>query len=167
MERACTFLSRTLPLGQRAYTIYCFWILDAKVAPPPHATWHVRRVGLPPALKALTCRLGAPAHPWNERAFSYPGRCRSGNAPTLYNAFWILDAKVARPPHATWYVRRVSSLPASQALTCRLGAPAHLCALRKNTDSVTDYPPSQASPLGTPPFPRDPIGNPPPSQGVV
>ena len=54
-------------------------------------------------------------------------RCRWGNAPTLYNAFWILDAKVARPPHATWYVRRVSSLPALQALTCRLGAPAHLC----------------------------------------
>ena len=54
------------------------------LAPPPHATWYVRRVGLPPALKALTCRLGAPAHPWNERAFSYPGRCRSGNAPTLY-----------------------------------------------------------------------------------
>ena len=80
MERACIFLSRTLPLRQRAYTIYCFWILDAKVAPPPHATWYVRRVCLPPALKALTCRLGAPAHPWNERAFSYPGRCRSGNA---------------------------------------------------------------------------------------
>ena len=50
-----------------------------------------------------------------------------GNTPTLYNAFWILDAKVARPPHATWYVHRVSSLPALQALTCRLGAPAHLC----------------------------------------
>ena len=47
--------------------------------------------------------------------------------PTLYNAFWILDAKVARPPHATWYVRRVSLPPALQALTCRLGAPAHLC----------------------------------------
>ena len=125
MERVCTFLSRLLPLGQRTYTIYCFWILDAKVALPPHATWHARRVGLPPALKALTCRLGAPAHPWNERAFSYPGRFRSGNAPTLYNAFWILDAKVARPPHATWYVRRVSLPPALQALTCRLGAPAH------------------------------------------
>ena len=40
---------------------------------------------------------------------------------------WILDAKVARPPHATWYVRRVSSLPALQALTWRIGAPAHLC----------------------------------------
>ena len=62
-----------------------------------------------------------------ERAFSYPGRFRSGNTPTLYNAFWILDAKVARPPHATWYVRRVSLPPALQALTCRLGAPAHLC----------------------------------------
>ena len=97
------------------------------MARPPHATWYVRRVSLPPALQALTCRLGAPAHPWNERAFSYPGRCRSGNAPTLYNDFWILDAKVARPPRATWYVRRVSLPPALQALTCRLGAPAHLC----------------------------------------
>ena len=97
------------------------------MARPSHATWYVRRVSLPPALQALTCRLGAPAHPWKERAFSYPGRCRSGNAPTLYNAFWILDAKVARPPHATWYVRRVSLPPALQALTCRLGAPAHLC----------------------------------------
>ena len=34
---------------------------------------------------------------------------------------------MARPPHATWYVHRVSSLPALQALTCRLGAPSHLC----------------------------------------
>ena len=50
------------------------------MARPPHATWYVRRVSLPPALQALTCRLGAPAHPWKERAFSYPGRCRSGNA---------------------------------------------------------------------------------------
>ena len=97
------------------------------MARPPHATWHVRRVSSPPALQALTCRLGAGARLCNERAFSYPGRFRSGNAPTLYNAFWILDAKVARPPHATWYVRRVSSLPALQALTCRLGAAAHLC----------------------------------------
>ena len=63
----------------------------------------------------------------DERAFSYQGRFRSGNAPTLYNAFWILDDKVARPPHATWYVRRVSSLPALQALTGWLGAGARLC----------------------------------------
>ena len=54
--------------------ILFFWILDAKVALPPHATWHVRRVGLPPALKALTCRLGAPAHTWKERAFSFLSR---------------------------------------------------------------------------------------------
>ena len=53
-----------------------FWILDAKVARPPHATWYVRRVSLPPALQALTCRLGAPAHLCDERAFSYPGRFR-------------------------------------------------------------------------------------------
>ena len=68
-----------------------------------------------------------PAHLCDERAFSYPRRFCWGNAPTLYNAFWILDAKVARPPHATWYVRRVSLPPALQALTCRLGAPAHPC----------------------------------------
>ena len=97
------------------------------MARPPHATWYVRRVSSLPALQALTCRLGAGAHLCDERAFSYPGRFRWGNAPTLYNAFWILDAKVARPPHATWYVRRVSLPPALQALTCRLGAPAHLC----------------------------------------
>ena len=70
------------------YTIYIvFWILDAKVGRPPHATWYARRVSLLPTLHALTCRLGAPAHPWNVRAFSYPGRCRSGDAPTLYNVF--------------------------------------------------------------------------------
>ena len=44
------------------------------MARPPHATWYVRRVSLPPALQALTCRLGAPAHLCDERAFSYPGR---------------------------------------------------------------------------------------------
>ena len=87
MERACIFLSRMLPLGQHTYTIYCFWILDAKVAPPPHATWYVRRVSLPPALKALTCRLGAPAHPWNERAFSYPGRFRLGEGSHFFPKF--------------------------------------------------------------------------------
>ena len=59
-------------------------MLDAKEARPPHATLYVRRVSVPPALQALTCRLGAPARPCNERAFSYPGRCRSGNAPTRY-----------------------------------------------------------------------------------
>ena len=65
------------------------------MARPPHATWYVRRVSLPPALQALTCRLGAPAHLCDEHAFSYPGRFRWGNAPTLYNAFWILDATTA------------------------------------------------------------------------
>ena len=39
------------------------------MARPPHATWYVRRVSLPPALQALTCRLGAPAHLCDERAF--------------------------------------------------------------------------------------------------
>ena len=31
-----------------------FLILDAEVAPPAHATWHVRRVSSPPAFQALT-----------------------------------------------------------------------------------------------------------------
>ena len=31
------------------------------MARPPHATWYVHRVSLPPALQALTCRLGVPA----------------------------------------------------------------------------------------------------------
>ena len=98
------------------------------MARPPHATWYVRRVSSLPALQALTCRVGAGARLCDERAFSYPGRFRSGNAPTTYIMFFgSFDAKVARPPHATWYVRRVSLLPALQALTCRLGAPAHLC----------------------------------------
>ena len=95
------------------------------MARPPHATWYARRVSSPPALQGLTCRLGAPARPCNERAVSYPRHLCSGNTPTLYIAFWILDAKVARPPHATWYVRRVSLPPALKGLTCRLGAPAH------------------------------------------
>ena len=85
-ERAFS-CSGTLPLGRRAYTIRCFWILDAKVARPPHATWYARRVRVLPAFQALTCRLGAPARPWNERASSYPGRCRSGDTPTLYDVF--------------------------------------------------------------------------------
>ena len=77
----------TLPLGRRAYTILCFWILDAEVARPAHATWYVRRVSLPPALQALTCRLGAPAPSCNVCAFSYPGRYRSGDVLVHYTMF--------------------------------------------------------------------------------
>ena len=77
----------TLPLGRRAYTVQCFRIFDAEVARPAHATWYVPRVSSPLALQALTCRLGAPARPCNVRAFSYPGRCPSGDAPTLYIMF--------------------------------------------------------------------------------
>ena len=69
------------------------------MARPSHATWYVRRVSLPPALQALTCRLGAPAHPWKECAFSsYPGRCRSGNATIVaYNPR-------AKPSKGRWLV---------------------------------------------------------------
>ena len=52
---------------------------------PAHATWYVPRVSVPPALQALTCRLGAAAHPCNVRACSHPGRCRSGDAPLFRN----------------------------------------------------------------------------------
>ena len=122
----CIFLSRTLPLGQRTYTIYCFWILDAKVAPPPHATWYVRRVGLPPALKALTCRLGAPAHTWKECAFSYPGRCRSGNAPTLYNVFGSLMPRWPGRPMPLGMRVEYAYHPLSKLLHVGyLGAPKH------------------------------------------
>ena len=38
---------------------------------PPHATWYVRRVRVPPTFKALICRLGAPNHLCNECACSY------------------------------------------------------------------------------------------------
>ena len=72
------------------YTTLSFWILDAKVARPPHATWYVRRVSSLPTLQALTYRLGAPAHLCYERAFSYPGRFRSGNTPTQHNVFGSL-----------------------------------------------------------------------------
>ena len=49
-------------------------LMPRMVARPPHATWYVRRVSSLPTLQALTCRLGAPAHLCDERAFSYPGR---------------------------------------------------------------------------------------------
>ena len=98
---------------------------------PAHATWYVPRVSVPPALQALTCRLGAAARPCNVRACSHPRRCRSGDAPTLYIMF--LDPRCqdgpAGPCHF-WYVPRVSVPPALQALTCRLGAAAHPCNVR-------------------------------------
>ena len=70
----------------------CFTMLKMPkyLGRPAHATWYVPRVSSPLALQALTCRLGAPAHPCNVRAFSYQGRCRSGDAPTLYNDFEAL-----------------------------------------------------------------------------
>ena len=66
----------TIAVCKYIYTNVFASLMPKKVGPPPHATWYVRRVSLPPALQALTCRLGAPARPWNERAFSYAGRCR-------------------------------------------------------------------------------------------
>ena len=100
-------------------------MLDAEMGRPAHAAWYAARVSSPPALQALTYRLGAPTHPCNECAFSSPGRCRFGQRTYTIYCFWILDAKVARPPHATWYVGRIRVPPTLQALTCRLNAPAH------------------------------------------
>ena len=127
MQRACTSSSKTLVLGQRTYTIYKFFsILDANVAPPPHATWHARRVSPPHALQALTWRVGDAAHPCNERVHFLIQDARAGATPIHNTMFFsILDAKVAPPPHATWHARRVSSPPALQALTWRVGDAAH------------------------------------------
>ena len=56
----------------RLHYIMFFLIRDAKMGRPAHATWYVPRLSLPPALQALTYRLGAPAHPCNVRACSHP-----------------------------------------------------------------------------------------------
>ena len=97
---------------------------------PAHATWYVPRVSLPPALQALTCRLGAAARPCNVRACSHPRTLPLGRRAYTIYCFWIRDAKMGRPAHATWYVPRVSVPPALQALTWRLGAAAHPCNVR-------------------------------------
>ena len=54
------------------YEILCIRIFDAEVARPVHATWYVPRVSSPPALQALTWRLGAAARLCNVRACSLP-----------------------------------------------------------------------------------------------
>ena len=99
---------------------------------PTHATWYVPRVSSPPALQALTCRLGAAARPCNVRACSDSSKDAAARATRLHYTlfFSIRDAKMGRPAHATWYVPRVSSPPALQALTCRLGAAARPCNVR-------------------------------------
>ena len=95
-------------------------IFDAEVAPPAHATWHVRRVSSPPAFQALTWRIGAPARPCNVRACPHPGRSsRGAGVRGTYMMSLIFDAEVAPPADATWHVRRVSSPPAFQAPSWR------------------------------------------------
>ena len=61
---------------------YGCWIRDAKMSRPAHMPLgmclELSRARVPPALQALTCRLGAAARPCNVRACSHPGRCTRG-----------------------------------------------------------------------------------------